>query len=76
MRPIVNGLQAEFNPAVAFVYLDAADRAAGQSAYERLALPGHPSYVILLPDGEEVYRGFGSVTEAALREKIEAALNR
>ncbi|MBI5670784.1 MAG: hypothetical protein HZC41_22550 [Chloroflexi bacterium] len=75
MRPIVDGLQAEFGDRVSFVYFNASDGGDGQALYEQLALPGHPSYAIFTPDGTESYRGFGIVAEAVLRENIEAALN-
>lgn len=74
MRPIVDGLKAEFGSRIVFTYYNAADGAAGQAHYERLALPGHPGYVIFTPDGTETYRGFGIVDEAVLREKIEAVI--
>ncbi|GIL14758.1 MAG: hypothetical protein BroJett038_34780 [Chloroflexota bacterium] len=76
MRPIVDGLQDAFSDRVAFVYLNAADGDQGQAVYERLALPGHPGYVIFLPDGREIYRGFGIIAEETLQEEIEAALER
>jgi thioredoxin-like negative regulator of GroEL len=71
MRPIVDGLKSEYGEQVSFVYLNAADRAEGQSMFERLSLPGHPGSVIFTADGQEVYRGFGVVDESLLRERIE-----
>lgn len=75
MRPIVDRLHAEFGESVAFTYLNAADSGAGQAAFESLSLPGHPGYVILLPDGTESYRGLGLVEETVLRSAIMAALD-
>jgi thiol:disulfide interchange protein len=75
MQPIVNGLQAEFGNDMAFLDLDAADNADGQQAFEALSLPGHPSYVIYTPAGEELHRAFGVVSAASLQNAIENALN-
>jgi len=76
MRPIVDGLKNEYGDRVAFVYLNAADRAQGQAVFEKLALPGHPGSVVYTMDGRETYRGFGVVDESLLREKIESVINR
>lgn len=76
MRPIVDGLQAEFAEHVAFQYLNAGDGANGQQAFSQLNLPGHPAFVILQPDGTTLYRAFGIVQESDLRAAIQAALAR
>lgn len=74
MRPIVHGLEQQYGRAVHFVAVDAQDEDAGQAAFDRLKLPGHPAYVIVQPDGEEVWRGLGpqpvAVLEAALQEVL------
>lgn len=54
--------------------LNAADNAVGQTAYEELILPGHPSIVIFDANGQEVYRGFGSFEEDDLSAEIDAVL--
>ena len=74
MWPIVNGLEEQYSPDMAFASLDAADNASGQAAFESLQLPGHPTTLIFTPGGEEIYRGFGVVDEATLEAEIEAAL--
>lgn len=75
MMPIVNGLEAVFDNEVAFRYVNAADNAEGQRAFESLNLPGHPVYVILTPAGEELYRSFGIVSEDSLHSAIENTLS-
>ena len=75
MMPIVNGLEAAFGNEVAFLYMNAPDDAEGQKAFDSLNLPGHPSYVIFAPAGEELYRSFGIVSEDSLQGAIESALN-
>lgn len=74
MTPIVNGLEADFGNEVAFLYMNAADDGEGQKAFESLYLPGHPSYVIFAPTGDERYRAFGIVSEDGLQLAIENAL--
>lgn len=74
MRPIVDGLRAEFAARVAFQYLNAGDGANGQQAFAQLNLPGHPAFVILQPDGTARFRAFGLVDEASLRAAILDAL--
>ena len=75
MRPIVDGLKQEYGDRVLFVYLNVGDRAQGLPVFQKLGLPGHPSYAIFRPDGTETYRGFGIVKESLLKEQIEAVID-
>lgn len=61
MQPIVNGLQDIYTNDIAFLQYDA-NKDDGKALFEQLKLPGHPSILIYTPDGEEVYRHFGTVT--------------
>lgn len=74
MTPIVNGLENEFTDQIFFLRLNAADGADGETAFNRLSLPGHPSFVIFTPEGQEQERLFGVVDEAALRIAVEGVL--
>jgi thiol:disulfide interchange protein len=74
MTPIVNGLEAEFADQIFFLRFNAADSAAGEAAFNRLSLRGHPSFVFFTPEGQEQERLFGVVDEAALRTAIESVL--
>jgi hypothetical protein len=73
MTPVVNGLQSQFEGQVAFIILNAAF-GEGKNAFEAYKLPGHPSYVLLHPSGEVVWRAFGPQTEATLKSAIDDAL--
>jgi hypothetical protein len=75
MTPIVNRLAADFGEQIAFRSINAADGADGQRVFTQLALPGHPAFAIYLPDGREVYRSFGLVEEAVLRDALTGSLN-
>lgn len=70
MKPVVNGLEAEFSGTVLFLYVDAADDKIGLPAFQRLRLPGHPGYVIFRPDGTEVYRGLSILPADTLRSAL------
>ncbi len=74
MTPIVHGLEEEYRESVAFLYMNAADGAEGQRAFQSLHLPGHPSYVLFGSDGKEVYRSFGLIESETLRAAIRANL--
>ncbi len=73
MTPVVNGLRDEFNGRAAFVILNAAV-GEGKDAFEAYKLLGHPSYVLLNPSGEVVWRAFGPQTEATLESAIDDAI--
>lgn len=62
MQPIVNGLQEDYTGQLAFMSFNAGDSGDGETLFQSLGLPGHPSMVIFMPDGEEAYRRFGIVT--------------
>jgi hypothetical protein len=64
----VDGLQAEFGDRIAFQYLNV--NAEGRLAFDQLGLRGHPGIVVFDASGQEVYRTFGVIEEAALHEKL------
>jgi hypothetical protein len=72
MRPIVNGLETEFGDQVAFVYANAL--AESKQAFEQLALPGHPGFVIFSADQREVFRTFGVFEDNRLRDALLSVL--
>ena len=70
MQPIVNGLKPEYQQNVDFIDLNAADGAEGQATFELYQLRGHPTVMIVLPDGEIAWTKSGVVS----REEIERAI--
>jgi hypothetical protein len=68
MQPVVNRLEEDYGDQVKFVYLDAEHE--GKEAFRASRLPGHPSFLLVRPDGQEVWRSFGIVSY----EDIEAAI--
>jgi hypothetical protein len=73
MTPVVNGLEEKYNAQVVFLSLNAAF-SEGKAALEAYRMPGHPSYVLLNPSGEVLWRSFGVVFEATLEAAIKDAL--
>ena len=74
MRPIVNGLETEFEGEVAFLYLNAADNGDGEQLFDQLVLRGHPGYVLFAADGIESYRSVGLPDAETLRAAIADSL--
>lgn len=73
MKPIVNGLRAEYGDRVVFVQLVVRTPQGGR-LLERYALRGHPAYVVVDGNGQVSWQGIGQVSEDALRARIEAVL--
>jgi hypothetical protein len=73
MTPVVNGLETAFADVVDFRSLDATS-GIGQRAFNSYGLPGHPSYLILDPQGEVLLRSFGPQTKQVLADAIEVAI--
>ena len=71
MTPIVHGLQDQFNADVHFEFLVANDGGAGEAAFHALDLRGHPTVVMMMPDGEEIFRGFGVLDVDLLVDTLE-----
>ena len=70
MRPIVNGLEREFDTRMAFQRFDA-NTDQGQSLLRAYGLRGHPSYVIVDTKGEKLWSGMGEMSESILRMQME-----
>jgi hypothetical protein len=70
---MVHRLEAAYWEQIDFVYLDQHDR--GNSAiFERYGLRGRPIFVLIEPDGTEITRWFGALSETAIREKLDTYL--
>jgi hypothetical protein len=73
MTPVVNGLESDFADVVDFRLLNAAS-GIGQRAFNSYSLPGHPSYLILDPQGEILWTSFGPQSKQILVEAIEQVI--
>jgi len=72
MRPIVNGLEDQYDDRITFQYLNAVEE--GQGLFQEYNLRGHPSYIILNAEGDVVWRFVGEVPRETLEEGIEESL--
>lgn len=72
MRPIVDGLEAEYEE-VQVVRLNAGESATA-AALRALRMRGHPTTVVFDTEGDEAGRVLGPVGEAELRALVEASL--
>lgn len=74
MQPIVNGLEAEFRNQMAFERFDA-NRLDGESVMNAYSIRGHPSYLIVDPDGTLLWSFTGAVSANTLRQQIAVTLD-
>ncbi|GAB4482196.1 MAG: hypothetical protein Kow00124_30840 [Anaerolineae bacterium] len=74
MTPVVNGLEGQYADRVAFRYLDAKDGAEGQAAFERYALRGHPTILLVTPDGGVIWTARGVVAQDDVRRALDDLL--
>ena len=70
MQPIVDGLEQDYGNKLAFDKLDA-NAEPGRTLLREYSLRGHPSYVIVDPDGKRLWSASGVLTEERLRDAIE-----
>lgn len=69
MEPVVNGLEKNYGGDIDIRWLDA-NRPDGGAAFLYYQVVGHPSYVILDPDGQILWIGLGELSEAQLSQQI------
>jgi len=73
MEPVVNGLEEAYGDKIDVRRLDANSEDGG-AAFRYYQLLGHPSYVILNPEGQVLWSGLGELSEADLSQQIMAVL--
>ena len=69
MEPIVNGLEEEFEGQMAFDRRNAITEE-GKAVMTAFGLRGHPSFVIVSPEGERLWSFAGFIDEEALRSQL------
>jgi hypothetical protein len=74
MQPIVGGLEQQYGDKIAFLRVDAST-GDGFRALNAAHLAGHPSYLILQPDGTELWRSIGVQSENTFTAAIDSALS-
>jgi hypothetical protein len=66
----VHGLEAEYWGKVDFLYLDR-EAAANEDVVKTFGIVYQPVFIFLAPDGTEVQRVFGGMSEADLRQALD-----
>ncbi|HEC23796.1 MAG TPA: hypothetical protein ENI95_12860 [Chloroflexi bacterium] len=75
MQPIVDGIEEQYGGQIDVLRLNALDGEQGEAAFRFYALRGHPSLVLVQPDGEAIWVRVGIVPRETLEEVIEGALS-
>ncbi len=73
MEPVVNGLEETHQDQIEFRSINA-NSTEGQKIFRFYALPGHPGFVLVNPEGEVLWKGFGEQTEEIIEVELSAAL--
>jgi len=73
MNPIVDGIAQDYQGKVDVRKLNAIGN--GEAAFEYYRMRGHPSYVLLKPDGTRVWSDIGLRTREQVVEQLEMALS-
>ena len=70
MRPIVDGLESEYDT-LDFFYLNALDGGTGERAFDAYNLRGHPTVLLVDESGEVLWEAAGIRERSELAEQIE-----
>jgi hypothetical protein len=70
MKPVVNGLEQSYAGDIEFLRLNAA-YGEGQEAFLYYNMRGHPSYLLVAPDGEVLWRSIGPMDRESLEQAID-----
>ena len=70
MRPIVDGLEAEYGGQIDFLILNAEDGKQGEAAFRAYGLRGHPTLVLVRPGGEVAWIRPGIIPADELKQEI------
>lgn len=73
MKPIVHGLEQQFDGKIDVLYFDVSDKNF-EDVRKKLKNSGTPHFVLLRADGERVREWTGIVKESELRGALEAVL--
>jgi hypothetical protein len=69
----VHGLEQNYQDQVEFRSIDA-NTPLGKAAYHSYILRGHPAFVLLNPQGEVLWSGYGEQSRTSLEQKILMAI--
>ena len=75
MESVVNGLEEVYSSEIEFRRIDA-NSTEGRPVFQYYNLQGHPSFVLLNPEGDVLWQGLGEQSSEMLQEKINIVLNK
>jgi hypothetical protein len=73
MEPVVNGVEETYQAQIEFKSIDAATKE-GQTFFRFYGLPGHPGFVLLKPEGDILWKGFGEQPREYMESNLEEAI--
>jgi hypothetical protein len=73
MEPVVHGMEETYQAQIEFESIDAATKE-GQIFFRFYALPGHPGFVLLNPEGDVLWKGFGEQSREYMESNLEEAI--
>ena len=73
MAPVVDRLEEIYRGQVELRRMDAKSTD-GNNAFNAFKLPGHPGFVLLNPEGEILWKGFGIQPEEIINQQLNKAL--
>ena len=71
----MNGLEEVYSSEIEFRRIDA-NSTEGMPAFQYFGLQGHPSYVLLNPEGEVLWQSLGEQAPEKLQEEIEVVMGK
>ena len=74
MEPVVDGLEGVYDAQVEFRRIDA-NSPDGREIFQAYGLRGHPSFVVINPQGEVLWTGLGEQPEEMLAQALQGVLN-
>ena len=70
----MDGLEAQYGEQINFLYLNAGDGSTGEDAFDFYALRGHPTLLIVTPDGAISWQNVGVVDRETVEQQIQIAI--
>ena len=75
MAPVVNGLEEIYSSEIEFRRVDA-NSTEGRPAFQYFGLQGHPSYVLLNPEGDVLWQGLGEQASEKIQQELEIIMGK
>ena len=73
MQPIVNGIEDDYQEEIEIRRIDA-ESPEGMTIFNGFSLRGHPSYLLIDPEGQILWQSLGEQPGDDIREQIDSFL--